>query len=316
MKRLIAIVVAAVAAFFVPGTAWAGGSDSPTPYTVTSEGISFPAPLAAHGHVNVRTDGGSFGLHFDPNNGHPGAAWIGESFLPWSALGISEGCVVWVQWSDSNSHFGEGGQEPVCLTPEPELSPEPEPEPEPSEEPSEPEPEPSEPETPTAPETDGEETSTPTPAPNPDPGGTPSPGPDPTPVESVPASEPEPTRPTPELDSADPGVSQEQVEECPLTDDGMPVSPRGCDWPAEICNWDNCTGVEPPTDQPIIEIGTPQVTEREQPEPSPTSEVATSSVDSPALAATGINNRQAALIFIAALLITIGILLIQKGLKK
>ena len=308
MRRLFVFVVAASAAFFVPGIAWAGGSDSPTPYTVTSEGISFPAPLAAHGHVNVRTDRGSFGLHFDPNNGHPGAAWIGESFLPWSALGISDGCVVWVQWSESNAHHGEGGQAPVCLT-----TPSPEPSGEPT---NEPEPEPSEPETPDPAPTDGEETSTPTPAPNPDTGGTPSPSPDPTPTESVPADQPEPTRPATDDAPADPDLPQEPVEECPLDENGIPVPPRGCDWPAEICNWDNCTGVEPPTDQPIIEIGTPQVTEREQPEPEPSVEVGSRSVDSPALAATGINNRQAALIFIAALLITIGILAATKGLKK
>lgn len=273
MKRLLAFI-AASAAFFMPTVAFAGGSDSPTPYTVTGEGIVFPAPLAAHGHVNVRTDQGSFGLHFDPNNGHPGAAWIGEVFLPWSALGISEGCVVWVQVSDYNEHFGEGGQAPVCLTPEPELSPEPEPSEEPSEEPTN-EPEPSESETPTAPDLDGEETSTPTPEDDPGTGGAPSPSPDPTPTESVHTDQPEPTRPAIPDDPAEPGVPQEPVEE------------------------------------PRVEIGTPHVIE--QPEPSPTVEVASSSVDSPELAATGINP---ALTILTAALITIGILLIQKGLKK
>lgn len=119
----------------ISGPSFAGGSDSPTPYTVTVEGIEFPYPLEAHGHVNVRTDQGSFGIHFDPNNGHPGGQWIGESFLPWSAFGITEGCIVWVQWSAVNEHFGEGGQEPVCLS-EPEPSVEPEPTPEPTVEPT------------------------------------------------------------------------------------------------------------------------------------------------------------------------------------
>jgi hypothetical protein len=108
-------------------------SHDPTPYTVTPAGITFPEPLASHGHVNVRlVDGSSYGLHLDPNNGHPGAAWIGATFLPWSALGITGGCVAWVQWSGADEHFGEGGQQPVCLddeteTPCPTATPSPEP---------------------------------------------------------------------------------------------------------------------------------------------------------------------------------------------
>ncbi|AEI11851.1 hypothetical protein Celgi_1332 [Cellulomonas gilvus ATCC 13127] len=92
-------------------------SDDPTPFDVTAAGIAFPAPLVAHGHVNVRlVDGRSFGLHLDPNPDQPGAAWIGASFVPWSALGVVDGCVAWVQWSGADEHFGEAGQDPVCLT--------------------------------------------------------------------------------------------------------------------------------------------------------------------------------------------------------
>src|SRR5699024_10942126 len=110
MRRALATLTAAlVAAVVVSGPAVAGGSDSVTPYTVTAAGIEFPTPLVAHGHVNVRlVDGTARGLHFDPNNGHPGAAWIGATFLPWSALGITGGCIAWVQWSDTNEHYGEG----------------------------------------------------------------------------------------------------------------------------------------------------------------------------------------------------------------
>ena len=93
--RIIALLAALVAAFVVSGPAVAG-SDSPTPNTVAAQGITFPRPLAAHDHVNVRlTDGTSRGLHLDPNNGHPGGAWIAASFLPWSALGITGGCISW-----------------------------------------------------------------------------------------------------------------------------------------------------------------------------------------------------------------------------
>ena len=115
------VVVTFVVAFASPAVA---GSDSPTPYTVTAQGITFPAPLEAHGHVNVRlTNGSSRGLHLDPNNGHPGGAWIGATFLPWSALGITGGCVSWVQVAGYNAHYGEGGQSPVCLSPTPTPEP-------------------------------------------------------------------------------------------------------------------------------------------------------------------------------------------------
>ena len=168
------VVFTFVVAFASPAVA---GSDSPTPYTVTAQGITFPAPLEAHGHVNVRlTNGSSRGLHLDPNNGHPGAAWIGATFLPWSALGITGSCVAWVQVAGYNEHFGEGGQGPVCLT-TPTPTPTPEPswtaEPEPSEEP-----------TPTAPPTLPEPSSSPSPT-------QPEPSPEPS-VTVEPTSEPEP----------------------------------------------------------------------------------------------------------------------------
>ena len=144
--RIIALLAALVAAFVVSGPAVAG-SDSPPPYTVAAQGITFPRPLEAHGHVNVRlSDGTSRGLHLDPNNGRPGAQWIGATTLPWSALSITGGCVAWVQVAGYNEHFGEGGQSPVCLTtPTPTPTPEPswtaEPEPSVTVEPtSEPEP--------------------------------------------------------------------------------------------------------------------------------------------------------------------------------
>lgn len=108
-----------------------GGSDAPTPYTVTTEGIKLPEGdvFQANGHVNVRfyaPEGGEpnlqqVGIHFDPNNGHPGGQWIGKSFIPWSAFGIAEGSEIrWVQVHGYNQHFGEGGQKPIPVTPKPE----------------------------------------------------------------------------------------------------------------------------------------------------------------------------------------------------
>lgn len=154
--------------------AFAGGSDSPTPYTVDRTGITLPAgdTFRAHGHVNIRwTDpNGSSGIHLDPNNGHPGAQWIGKSFIPWAAFGVPEtACVTWVQISHFNEHYGEGGQKPVCLSDEPT----PEPSPEPS----------------------------PTPKPTPDPTPTPEPEPSPTPTpEPTPEPSPSPTPEQPESD--------------------------------------------------------------------------------------------------------------------
>ena len=188
------VVFTFVVAFASPAVA---GSDSPTPYTVTAQGITFPAPLEAHGHVNVRlTNGSSRGLHLDPNNGHPGAAWIGATFLPWSALGITDGCVAWIQWSGANEHYGEGGQSPVCLTPTPAPTLDPTPTPEPSwtaePEPSvEPTPEP----TPTSPEPSSSPSPT-QPVPSPEPSVTVEPTSEPEPQPS-PSSTPPPSTPMP-----------------------------------------------------------------------------------------------------------------------
>lgn len=202
------IGAATVALFLCPIPALAGGSDSPTPYTVGVDGISFPAPLEAHGHVNIKTEQGNFGVHFDPNNGHPGGAWIGKSFMPWSAFSDASLCVTWVQVHGYDSHFGEGGQEPIgpgCgpsvedaqpeptpdpteePTPDPEPTPEPQPTPEPTPEPELTE-EPTEEPAPTPDPEPEEPTEEPAPEPDPEPTDEPEPTPDPEP-------EPEPTRP-------------------------------------------------------------------------------------------------------------------------
>lgn len=135
MKILKALILAAMIICFaaINTSAWAGGSDSPTPYTVTVEGVQLPDGMVfpADGHVNWRTTEGSFGMHFDPNNDQPGGRFIGESFFPFN-LQPGE-CIEWVQVSLFNEHFGEGGQPPICKS-VPELT-------EPSGEPSEPEPE-------------------------------------------------------------------------------------------------------------------------------------------------------------------------------
>lgn len=130
-SRFAAALLAAVALVLgmlgAASAAHAAGSDAPTPYTVTAEGLTLPEGVTfpAHGHVNWRTTWAQHGVHFDPNNNQPGGAYIGESFLAWN-LEPGE-CIVWVQVSMYNEHFGEGGQAPVCAPaeeqPEPEQPP-------------------------------------------------------------------------------------------------------------------------------------------------------------------------------------------------
>lgn len=144
----------------------AGTSDSPTPYSVTAEGIMLPAGATFQngGHVNIRTSTGSYGVHFEALNNMPSGKWIGQSFLPWSAFGLDSvtTCVEWLQLAEYNEHYGEGGQPPVgngCepVTPDPEptptLEPTPAPEPTPTPSTSEPTPAPEPSETPAPEET-------------------------------------------------------------------------------------------------------------------------------------------------------------------
>lgn len=129
-KRLAALggAGALTAALLVAGTALpasATGSDSPTPYTVGLHGVQLPdgQTYQDNGHVNVSANQGDKGIHFESRNNQPSGKWIGQSFLPWEAFGYDTKtlCVTWVQLSQYNEHFGEGGQAPVgkgCSTPE------------------------------------------------------------------------------------------------------------------------------------------------------------------------------------------------------
>lgn len=130
MKRIF-ITAITLLLTLVTATAASAGSDSPTPYEVTPTGIYLPEGdvFEAHGHVNVDyyAPGEQYrqqaNVHFDPNNNHPGGQWIGESFLPWSALSIPDGSrIMWVQIHGYNEHFGEGGQKPITTGPKPDPS--------------------------------------------------------------------------------------------------------------------------------------------------------------------------------------------------
>lgn len=124
-RRIIAAATATVLALGMSvggaGAALANsGSDGPTPYTVDTTGVTLPSgdTFAAGDHVNIKTSVGDKGLHFE-NNGSPDAPkrkYIGASFIPWSALELTGSfCVTWVQVAGYNQHFGEGGQQPVCV---------------------------------------------------------------------------------------------------------------------------------------------------------------------------------------------------------
>lgn len=130
-KGLVALGAAALLALGVATPAQAGGSDSPTPYTVDSAGITLPTPdtFPDGGHVNLTTSQGGKGIHFESLNNQPSGQWIGQSFIPWSAFGLTDcDTVSWVQVSLYNEHYGEGGQESItvgnCGPPEePEVIP-------------------------------------------------------------------------------------------------------------------------------------------------------------------------------------------------
>lgn len=198
---LIAFLVLAMGATTLALRAAAAGSDSPTPYTVDTAGITLPAgqSFPDNGHVNVRWTGGAAGLHFEgkcvtrtdaecAGGRHAAAQFIGRSFIPWSAFGVpADACVTWVQIAQFTEHFGEGGQAPVCLTEE------------------EPCPTTTTPTTPTSEPTSPEPSSTPTPTSDPTP----------TPTESAPSSEPEPT----------PSESSTSPSETPASTDPTPTSP-------------------------------------------------------------------------------------------
>lgn len=192
MRTLSAAVLTAALVIAPASLAWAGGSDDTTPYEVTGKGIQLPEGdvFPDNGHVNVKAskNGAQLGqAHFEgkcidrtdaecAGTRHDVAQYIGKAFIPWSVLGVQAGdCVGWVQLSHYNEHFGEGGQEPVCLdTPAPAVTPEPKPTPTfPATPPTEPG-EPLEPVTdPTEPAPAGpDETEPSSPAETPEPGGT------------------------------------------------------------------------------------------------------------------------------------------------
>lgn len=181
MKKILSalgvILLALAAACIYAGPAQAA-SDDPTPYTVGEHGITLPdgQVFQDNGHVNVKTNQGDKGIHFESLNNQPSGKYIGQNFLPYDAFGydVLSLCVNWVQLSQYNEHFGEGGQAPVgkgcaTVTPTPDPTPTETPTPEPTPtETATPTPTPKPSETPTEPvEPESSEPPTVTPVPEP-----------------------------------------------------------------------------------------------------------------------------------------------------
>lgn len=219
--RFLILAVMAAAMVVSAGALRAdAGSESPTPYTVDRTGITLPTGQAFpdNGHVNIRWNGGSAGLHFESKcitrtdaecagARHEAAQYIGARFIPWTAFGVpADACIEWVQIAQYQEHYGEGGQSPVCLTEEepcptetpttPGLTPSPSESAEPS-----PEPTPSTP-TPTGPTSTPEPTATGPASPSPLPSD-PEPSDSPTsPVTSPTPGNTDPTPTSPALDES------------------------------------------------------------------------------------------------------------------
>lgn len=126
MKKFWIILVAIAALVLVGAPANATGSDGVPPYDVGQTGITLPEgdTFPAHGHVNIKytdfegNNEQSAGIHFDPNNGHPGGQWIGETYIPWTAFGLTDNwCLSWVQIHGYNQHYGEGPHKELCIPP-------------------------------------------------------------------------------------------------------------------------------------------------------------------------------------------------------
>jgi hypothetical protein len=137
----VIIGLVAVAVFF---TASSAAHAEEVPFVVSAEGVTLPAgqTFPDGGHVNIQASQSHTDLHFEAKciarvdaecagALHDAAQYIGTSFIPWSAFGLTgEFCVPWVQVAGIDKHFGDAGETPICTggtpsTTEPSPSPSP-----------------------------------------------------------------------------------------------------------------------------------------------------------------------------------------------
>ena len=79
-------------------------------------------------HLNIRTESGTVNYHAEAKCGNIpvppecslkmqyAANDIGQTLIPWDHLGIADGsCVEWVQYAQTNYHYGENGESSYCI---------------------------------------------------------------------------------------------------------------------------------------------------------------------------------------------------------
>jgi len=139
MTRTFRAPVFLTLALALPLSTFAATSAAATeqPYTVTTDGITLTQPLADNFHINVKSDAGDKGIHGESKcvtrtdaecagTRHDVAQYIGKSFVPWSAVGLTD-CftITWVQVSGENFHWGAQGEDALkvgCAV-DPPISP-------------------------------------------------------------------------------------------------------------------------------------------------------------------------------------------------
>lgn len=211
IKKTVATLAAVAVMVLAPTAANANTGEQ---FAIDDYGVTLAATSSFqdHDHLNIRTtDGVTHNVHFEAKcvdrdthecagKRHVTAQFIGESAIPWEAIGVPVGnrCAIWGQWSATNFHFGEASGKgqiagPDCAAPSDPDDPKTTPTDPPATE--EPTPEPTEEPTPAPTE---EPTQEPTPEPTEEPTATPTPDPtqEPTPAPTETPVVPEPT-PTP-----------------------------------------------------------------------------------------------------------------------
>ncbi len=114
----------------IEGVAYYGTSGKLPDFTLGDSGVTLNNGhvWSDNDHLNVRTDSGTVNYHAEAKCGSvPAPAEcsvkmqyaandIGQSFIPWDHLGVVGGdCVEWVQYAQTNYHYGENGEGSYCI---------------------------------------------------------------------------------------------------------------------------------------------------------------------------------------------------------
>ena len=114
----------------IEGVAYYGTSGKLPDFTLGDSGVTLNNGhvWSDNDHLNVRTDSGTVNYHAEAKCGNTpvpaecsvkmqyAANDIGQSFIPWDHLGVVGGdCVEWVQYAQTNYHYGENGEGSYCI---------------------------------------------------------------------------------------------------------------------------------------------------------------------------------------------------------